>query len=59
MDHNQPFAEQTVKDIGSTVTAFKVDVSDLAALGRCGEISMSSPSCSSRRRAARGPSSNC
>jgi 2-dehydro-3-deoxy-L-rhamnonate dehydrogenase (NAD+) len=31
-DHDQPFAEKTAKEIGGGVTAFKVDVSDLAAV---------------------------
>ena len=31
-DHDQPFAEKTAREIGSAVTAFKVDVSDLAAV---------------------------
>ena len=31
-DHDQPFAERTAKEIGAGVTAFKVDVSDLAAV---------------------------
>ena len=31
-DHDQPFAEKTAKEIGDGVTAFKVDVSDLAAV---------------------------
>src|SRR5712675_2962568 len=31
-DHDQPFAEKTAKEIGAAVTAFKVDVSDLAAV---------------------------
>jgi 3-oxoacyl-[acyl-carrier protein] reductase len=31
-DHDLPFAEKTAKDIGDNVTAFKVDVSDLAAV---------------------------
>src|SRR3978361_1406417 len=31
-DHDQPFAEKTGKEIGAAVTAFKVDVSDLAAV---------------------------
>ena len=31
-DHDQPFAEKTAKEIGKGVTAFKVDVSDLAAV---------------------------
>ena len=31
-DHDLPFAEQTAKEIGANVTAFKVDVSDLAAV---------------------------
>jgi 2-dehydro-3-deoxy-L-rhamnonate dehydrogenase (NAD+) len=33
-DHDQPFAERTAKEIGSAVTAIKVDVSDLAAVER-------------------------
>ena len=31
-DHDLPFAEKTAKEIGNGVTAFKVDVSDLAAV---------------------------
>ena len=31
-DHDQPFAERTAKEIGAGVSAFKVDVSDLAAV---------------------------
>ncbi|HXL13059.1 MAG TPA: SDR family NAD(P)-dependent oxidoreductase, partial [Bradyrhizobium sp.] len=31
-DHDQPLAEKTAKEIGNAVTAFKVDVSDLAAV---------------------------
>src|SRR6202166_808913 len=31
-DHDQPLAEKTAKEIGSAVTAFKVDVSDLGAV---------------------------
>jgi NAD(P)-dependent dehydrogenase (short-subunit alcohol dehydrogenase family) len=31
-DHDQPLAEKTAKEIGSAVTAFKVDVTDLAAV---------------------------
>src|SRR4030081_1198523 len=31
-DHDLPFAEKTAKEIGSAVVAFKVDVSDLAAV---------------------------
>src|SRR3981189_3159976 len=31
-DHDLPFAEKTAKEIGSGVTAVKVDVSDLAAV---------------------------
>src|SRR6187399_2612256 len=31
-DHDLPFADKTAKEIGSAVTAFKVDVSDLAAV---------------------------
>jgi len=33
-DHDQPFAERTAKEIGAAVSAFKVDVSDLAAVER-------------------------
>ena len=33
-DHDQPFAERTAKEIGNAVTAFKVDVTDPAAVGR-------------------------
>src|SRR6202048_1638524 len=31
-DHDLPLAEKTAKEIGDAVTAFKVDVSDLAAV---------------------------
>ena len=31
-DHDQPLAEKAAKEIGSAVTAFRVDVSDLAAV---------------------------
>jgi 3-oxoacyl-[acyl-carrier protein] reductase len=31
-DHDLPFAEKTAKEIGADVSAFKVDVSDLAAV---------------------------
>ena len=31
-DHDLPFAEKTAKEIGAAVSAFKVDVSDLAAV---------------------------
>src|SRR6185312_1706850 len=31
-DHDLPFAERTAREIGSAVSAFKVDVSDLAAV---------------------------
>src|ERR1035437_10954399 len=31
-DHDQPLAEKTAREIGAGVTAFKVDVSDLAAV---------------------------
>src|SRR5258707_7887615 len=31
-DHDLPFAEKTAKEIGAEVAAFKVDVSDLAAV---------------------------
>ena len=31
-DHDLPFAERTAKEIGAAVTAFKVDVSELAAV---------------------------
>jgi 2-dehydro-3-deoxy-L-rhamnonate dehydrogenase (NAD+) len=33
-DHDRPFAERTAKEIGGGVTAFMVDVSDLAAVER-------------------------
>jgi 2-dehydro-3-deoxy-L-rhamnonate dehydrogenase (NAD+) len=33
-DHDQPLAERTAKEIGAGVAAFKVDVSDLAAVER-------------------------
>jgi 3-oxoacyl-[acyl-carrier protein] reductase len=37
-DHDLPFAEKTAKEIGPAVSAFKVDVSDLAAVEHtCGE----------------------
>jgi 2-dehydro-3-deoxy-L-rhamnonate dehydrogenase (NAD+) len=36
-DHDQPFAERTAKEIGGGVGAFKVDVSDLAAVERTRE----------------------
>ncbi len=31
-DHDQPLAEKTAREIGAGVTAFKVDVTDLAAV---------------------------
>ena len=31
-DHDLPFAEKTAREIGADVSAFKVDVSDLAAV---------------------------
>src|SRR5258707_12569476 len=36
-DHDQPLAEKTAKEIGESVTAIKVDVSDLAAVGKARE----------------------
>jgi NAD(P)-dependent dehydrogenase (short-subunit alcohol dehydrogenase family) len=37
-DHDLPFAEKTAKEIGPAVSAFKVDVSDLAAVEKtCAE----------------------
>ena len=36
-DHDQPLAEKTAKEIGSDVTAIKVDVSDLAAVEKARE----------------------
>jgi 2-dehydro-3-deoxy-L-rhamnonate dehydrogenase (NAD+) len=33
-DHDQPLAERTASELGSSVTAFKVDVTDLAAVER-------------------------
>src|ERR1700723_634423 len=36
-DHDQPLAEKTAKEIGSGVTAVKVDVSDLAAVEKARE----------------------
>ncbi|HEX9362054.1 MAG TPA: SDR family NAD(P)-dependent oxidoreductase, partial [Bradyrhizobium sp.] len=31
-DHDQPLADKTAREVGDAVTAFKVDVSDLAAV---------------------------
>ena len=39
-DHDQPFAEKTAKAIGAAVTAFKVDVSDLAAVEKACEATL-------------------
>ena len=36
-DHDQPLAEKTAKEIGESVTAIKVDVSDLAAVEKARE----------------------
>src|SRR5271155_2918191 len=36
-DHDQPLAEKTTKEIGESVTAIKVDVSDLAAVEKARE----------------------
>src|SRR4051794_15719656 len=39
-DHDQPFAEKTAKQIGPDVTAFAVDVSDLAAVERARDATL-------------------
>ncbi len=39
-DHDLVFAERTAKEIGSAVTAFKVDVSDLAAVEEAREATL-------------------
>src|ERR1700675_1435306 len=39
-DHDQPFAEKTAKEIGAGVTAFKVDVSDLAAVEKATDATL-------------------
>jgi 3-oxoacyl-[acyl-carrier protein] reductase len=39
-DHDQPLAEKTAKEIGSGVTAFKVDVSDLAAVEETRDVTL-------------------
>ena len=39
-DHDQPFAEKTAKEIGSGVTAIKVDVSDLAAVEKARDATL-------------------
>jgi 3-oxoacyl-[acyl-carrier protein] reductase len=39
-DHDQPFAEKTAKEIGSGVTAFKVDVSDPAAVEKARDATL-------------------
>ena len=39
-DHDQPFAEKTAKEIGAGVTAFKVDVSDLAAVEKARDATL-------------------
>ena len=39
-DHDQPFAEKTAKEIGTGVTAFKVDVSDLAAVEKATDATL-------------------
>jgi len=40
-DHDQPFAEKTAKEIGATVAAIKVDVSDSAAVERARDETLS------------------
>src|SRR5947209_19030722 len=39
-DHDQPFAERTAKEIGNAVTAFAVDVSDLAAVEKARDATL-------------------
>jgi NAD(P)-dependent dehydrogenase (short-subunit alcohol dehydrogenase family) len=39
-DHDQPFAEKTAKEIGGGVTAFKVDVSDPAAVEKARDATL-------------------
>src|SRR5947209_17551678 len=39
-DHDQPFAEKTAKQIGNAVTAFAVDVSDLAAVEKARDATL-------------------
>jgi 2-dehydro-3-deoxy-L-rhamnonate dehydrogenase (NAD+) len=39
-DHDQPFAEKTAKQIGPNVTAFAVDVSDLAAVEKARDATL-------------------
>jgi NAD(P)-dependent dehydrogenase (short-subunit alcohol dehydrogenase family) len=39
-DHDQPFAEKTAKQIGPSVTAFAVDVSDLAAVEKARDATL-------------------
>ena len=39
-DHDQPFAEKTAKEIGASVTAFAVDVSDLAAVEKARDATL-------------------
>src|ERR1700676_316886 len=41
-DHDAPFAEKTAKQIGDAVTAFKVDVSDLAAVEKTRDATLKS-----------------
>src|ERR1700737_3784562 len=41
-DHDQPFAEKTAKEIGAGVTAFKVDVSDPAAVEKTKDATLAS-----------------
>jgi NAD(P)-dependent dehydrogenase (short-subunit alcohol dehydrogenase family) len=41
-DHDQPFAEKTAKQIGGGVTAFKVDVSDSAAVEKARDATLAS-----------------
>jgi 2-dehydro-3-deoxy-L-rhamnonate dehydrogenase (NAD+) len=39
-DHDQPFAERTAKEIGAAVTAFAVDVSDLAQVEKARDATL-------------------
>ena len=39
-DHDLPFAEKTAREIGDNVTAFKVDVSDLGAVGQARDATL-------------------
>src|SRR5438105_11314254 len=39
-DHDRPFAEKTAKEIGAGVTAFAVDVSDLAQVEKARDATL-------------------